>query len=126
MSTAFENYMKPSNTEPFPKATEEEVPDPEEFINKAKFLVAENFNKTFVEPYPSHDHLVKAESKNFYVVWFSKTLKNWKALVSTDLINSQYWEVTHNGEQGETYVDHYKKSSNAAYSDQWFENARLS
>ena len=47
-----------------------------------------------------------------YIVWFCKTLQNWKALVSTDVINGVYWEVTHNGDKNETYVDTYFKSSN--------------
>ena len=47
-----------------------------------------------------------------YIVWFCKTLQNWKALVSTDVINGVYWEVTHNGDKNETYVDTYTKSSN--------------
>jgi len=44
-----------------------------------------------------------------YIVWFSKTLQNWKALVSTTLLDGMYYELTHNGDKGETYVDVYKK-----------------
>lgn len=61
-----------------------------------------------------------------YVVWFSKTLQNWKALVSTNQIQSDekcgnYAEVTHNGDKKETYVDVYAKVSNRAL----FENVNL-
>ena len=57
-----------------------------------------------------------------YVVWFSKTLQNWKALVSTNQIKSDekcgdYVEVTHNGVKKETYVDVYAKVSNRAIKD---------
>lgn len=57
-----------------------------------------------------------------YVVWFSKTLQNWKALVSTNQIKSDekcgdYAEVTHNGDKAETYVDVYTKVSNRAIED---------
>lgn len=45
-----------------------------------------------------------------FVVWFCKTLKNWKALVSTTHPNAFYYEVTHNGDTGETYVDIYTKA----------------
>ena len=51
-------------------------------------------------------------AEEMYIVWFCKTLQNWKALVSTDVINGVYWEVTHNGDKNETYVDTYIKSSN--------------
>ena len=49
-----------------------------------------------------------------YVVWFSKTLQNWKALVSTTLPDGRYYEVTHNGDKSETYVDVYVKVDNYA------------
>lgn len=47
-----------------------------------------------------------------YVVWFCKTLQNWKALVSTNVSDGMYYEVTHNGDKNETYVDVYKKWDN--------------
>lgn len=49
-----------------------------------------------------------------YVVWSVKVLANWKALVSTDVEAGFYWEVTFNGNSGETYVDLYRKSRNTA------------
>lgn len=53
-----------------------------------------------------------------YIVWFSKTLQNWKALVSTTLPNQQYFEVTYNGDLGETYVDTYVKVDNSKFIDE--------
>jgi len=47
-----------------------------------------------------------------YIVWFCKTLKNWKALVSTNAKDNRYYEVTYNGENDETYIDEYGKKSN--------------
>lgn len=47
-----------------------------------------------------------------YIVWFCKTLQNWKALVSTTLTDGMYYELTHNGDKNETYVDAYKKWEN--------------
>jgi len=44
-----------------------------------------------------------------YIVWFCKTLKNWKACLGTTLADKRYYEVTYNGESGETYVDVYEK-----------------
>lgn len=95
--------------------------DPDARLKKAKFLVAENFNTTFLGGLDS-----KAEPQHFYITSFKKTLGCWKAMVSTDLIAGQYWEVTYNGEKGETYVDHYNKRGNSVFSDQWYENANLS
>ena len=61
-------------------------------------------------------------AEDCFIVWFCKTLQNWKALVSTSKINSasghgDYVEVTHNGDKNETYVDVYSKVSNRAITD---------
>jgi hypothetical protein len=52
-----------------------------------------------------------------YVVWFAKTLQNWKALLSTTLPDGMYYEVTYNGNQRETYIDAYKKFDNVCIPD---------
>lgn len=46
---------------------------------------------------------------NVFIVWFSKTLQNWKCLVSTTLLDGMYYEVTFNGDKNEAYLDAYKK-----------------
>lgn len=53
---------------------------------------------------------------DMYVVWFCKTLQNWKALVSGVHIK-EYIEVTYNGDKKETYVDVYQKARNACLKD---------
>ena len=45
---------------------------------------------------------------DMYIVWFCKTLQNWKALVSGVHI-TEYIEVTYNGDKQEVYVDVYSK-----------------
>lgn len=52
-----------------------------------------------------------------YVVWFSKTLQNWKALVATTFHDGRYYEVTYNGDKGETYLDAYVKIDNQVILD---------
>lgn len=52
-----------------------------------------------------------------YIVWFCKTLQNWKALASTTVPDGVYYEITHNGDKGETYVDVYKKWENVCVKD---------
>lgn len=58
----------------------------------------------------------RLEPSDMYVVWFCKTLQNWKALVSGVYIK-KYIEVTYNGDNGETYVDVYKKVCNQCLKD---------
>ncbi len=54
-----------------------------------------------------------------YVVWFCKTLQNWKALVSTNVLDGVYYEITYNGDKDETYVDVYKKWENFKLPGTW-------
>lgn len=58
------------------------------------------------------------KKEELYIVWFCKTLQNWKALVSTDVASGLYWEVTYNGNKCEAYVDRYRKQFNTAISDE--------
>lgn len=55
---------------------------------------------------------VTITADDVYVVWICKSLQNWKALVSTTLPDGMYYEITHNGDKHETYVDCYKKWEN--------------
>ena len=74
---------------------------------KAKQIVVDYFN----------DHVDVTDNKKItidevFVVWFAKTLQNWKALVSTTISDGMYYEITHNGDKNKTYVDVYKKWEN--------------
>ncbi len=51
-------------------------------------------------------------SDDVYVVWYCKTLQNWKALASTTLPDGMYYELTLNGDKKELYLDAYKKFEN--------------
>lgn len=53
-----------------------------------------------------------------YIVWFCKTLQNWKALLSTDFPDKRYFEATYNGDKGEMYLDTYKKEDNTVVKDE--------
>ncbi len=73
-----------------------------------------------------HDYvksrLEKTDNTSFtladtYVVWFTKTLQNWKALVSTTLPDGMYYEVTYSGNKHEAYLDAYKKFDNVVVPD---------
>lgn len=51
-------------------------------------------------------------SNDVYIVWSCKTLQNNKALVSTNVADGMYYEVTFNGDKNEVYLDAYKKWEN--------------
>ena len=70
----------------------------------------------------TNDHLDKSDNVQItkdevFVVWFSKTLQNWKALLSTTLFDGMYYEITYNGDKKETYLDAYKKFENKTIKD---------
>lgn len=76
-----------------------------EFLSKAIDLVAEY----------TDEHLDKSDGPVVYkvfVVWYCKTLQNFKALLSTTLFDGMYYEVTYNGDKNEIYLDAYKKFEN--------------
>ena len=50
----------------------------------------------------------KITPEDMYIVWFSKTLQNWKALVSGVYVK-EYIEITYNGDRQEAYLDVYQK-----------------
>lgn len=80
---------------------------------KAKQIVIDYYNDNVEK---TDD--VKITQDNVYVVWFSKTLQNWKAMVSTTVSDGMYYEVTYNGNDKETYLDAYKKWENKHIADE--------
>ena len=64
------------------------------------------------------EHLDKSDSIpefDVYIVWYCKTLQNWKALLSTSLYDGMYYELTLNGDKQEIYLDAYKKFENKCF-----------
>lgn len=57
-------------------------------------------------------HYPNLPIEQIYVVWFCSALQNWKALVSTNVKDNCYYEVTHDGTKNCTYVDQYIKVEN--------------
>ena len=58
---------------------------------------------------------------DIHIVWYCKTLHNWKALVSTNRIDGLYYECTYNGDKNELYVDVYTKIENVCISKEYKE-----
>lgn len=83
------------------------------YQEKAKQIVIDYYN----------EHVEKTDNKKLtesevFIVWFSKTLQNWKALISTTISDGMYYEVTYNGDKKETYLDAYKKWENVCVKDE--------
>lgn len=83
------------------------------YQEKAKQIVIDYYN----EHVEITDNKKLTESEVF-IIWFSKTLQNWKALISTTISDGMYYEVTYNGDKKETYLDAYKKWENVCVKDE--------
>lgn len=83
-------------------------------MDSARKIVMDYFNSHVENPDKNQITL-----NDVYVVWFCKTLQNWKALVSTTVSDGMYYEITYNGNKDETYVDVYKKWENFKLPGTW-------
>lgn len=81
-------------------------------LEKAKQIVVDYFNS-----HVDKTDGVQISIDDVFVVWFCKTLQNWKVLLSTKVPDGVYYEITHNGDRDETYVDVYKKWENLCIKD---------
>lgn len=89
------------------KKKENKIMSSEKFISLCK----ENVVKY------SNEHLDKTDNmsitqEDVYLVWYCKTLQNHKALISTNISDGMYYELTYNGDKNELYLDAYKKWQN--------------
>ena len=62
-----------------------------------------------------YEHLDKSDKIpdfEVFIVWKCKILQNWKYLISSNLYDGMYYELTFNGDKNEWYLDAYKKFEN--------------
>lgn len=81
--------------------------DTKEFIQLCKDIIVDYANN-HLDPTDKK----KIDTDDVYVIWYSKTLQNSKALLSTTLPDEMYYELTLNGSMAEVYMDAYKKWEN--------------
>lgn len=82
-----------------------------DFLKYAKKAVADSHN----DHYGSDSGHISED--NVFLVWFSKTLQNNKAILVPDLFDGTLYEVTWNGDKGEGYLDMYEKKENRKLPD---------
>ena len=77
------------------------------FLNWCKKIVVDYYNRNVDKT----DNQFITED-DVYVIWSCKALQNNKALLSTNVSDGMYYEITYNGDKQEAYVDAYKKWEN--------------
>ena len=101
-------------TKPMPikKKSVEGQKSVDEYTTTAKALVLKNYTEHQV---PRGNPEITLD--DLFLVWFTKTLSNWKCLVATIYADGLYYEVIHNGNSHETYVDIYRRLGHSKVSD---------
>ena len=69
--------------------------------------------KEVVKNYANEHHFLNDSvcQKDVFIVWYCKTLQNWKALAGI-YGRDEYFELTYNEDEKELYLDVYKKLEN--------------
>lgn len=79
-------------------------------MNLVKQYAIDHMNKS------DKDYKKNVDELQVFTCWKNKTLQNWKYLVSTNLPDGMYYELTFNGDKQEWYFDAYKKFVNECIS----------
>lgn len=83
----------------------------EGFIELAKQKVAEYTNNNVLS-----EEQGTIDFSQVFVVWYSKTLQNHKALLATPVNGDRhYYEATYNGDKKQLYLDVYAKQENKCF-----------
>lgn len=78
----------------------------DEFIKISKRKIAEDFYKKDSK-FIDEDEVL--------LIWFCKTIQNWKGIFTTTFPDGKIFEVTYNGDKKELYIDEYIKSKKLVY-----------
>jgi Family of unknown function (DUF6275) len=101
----------PASIRPRVPGDEDASLDPDRFLQRAKRLVAENYNT-------HHDAEMTPPLgiDDVYIIWFTKVLTSWKAVVCSTVVRGLMWVVTFNGPRNEAYIEIYRKINNVVVS----------
>jgi hypothetical protein len=57
-----------------------------------------------------NDGVAEMTLDDVYILFYTKLLNSWKALVTTTVGDEMYYQITFNGETNETYLDVFTKA----------------
>lgn len=88
-----------------------------DFLLKAKVIVVNYYNDNTA--WNRGERVANdIDVDDVHIVWFSKTLQNWKAtLITTRDVGTIYYELTYDGDEKVTFVDVYEKRRNVRVPD---------
>lgn len=79
----------------------------------AKKVVLDKYKDAELKTTDGEDYTLT--ERDVFIVWFSKTVQNWKAMVSTIVNDGLYYEVTYNGDTNQLYLDSYKLENSESF-----------
>ena len=88
------------------------------FDNRKDYKAVQIVNDYILNHLDKTDHIAEINS---YIVWKCKALQNWKYLISGDLPDGMYYELTYNGDSKEWYLDAYKKFENKVIKEEAYD-----
>ena len=89
------------------------ITDSNDMELRAKFLVTKYYNSRLEHKDSANKTITICD---VFVVWFCKTIQNFKMLLGTNEPNDKmYYEVTYNGDKNELYLDVYKQVEHKVY-----------
>lgn len=71
-----------------------------------------SYKKFFKMAIEAVEEMKEKEEGEVFIVWYCKTLQNWKAILGTA---GALYEATVNGDKGEMYIDRYEKTENRVF-----------
>lgn len=77
----------------------------DDYQRRAKGIVRNYVQRTVLQ----HESEDSKPDFHVNVVWFCKTLQNWKALLVTTIEDNLYYEITYDGDKEIAYLDVYFK-----------------
>ncbi len=63
------------------------------------------------------DYPIPPTPADIYIVWFTKTLQHWKAILGTQLPDGRMYELIHNGDTNQTYIHVYARVRNVTFDE---------
>jgi hypothetical protein len=78
--------------------------NPDRFLMQAKQTAVDNYNQ-----HRNKRTLPMLTVDMVHIIWFSKMVDSWKAMVASAVAKGLIWEVTYDGETNQVYLNIYKQ-----------------
>lgn len=64
------------------------------------------------------NHQILIQHDDIWIVWYVRSLQNWKCILGSSLPDGVTYEVTYDGDKAEYYLDVHKKIESVVYKEE--------